>query len=243
MHRSGTSVTASWLQRCGLKVHNGDFWGPGPGNPKGHFEDKDFVKLHESVLQAHLPSSQGWKVTHKSDFVFNEKSDVNQALNLVNVRNSKYDQWGWKDPRTSLFLSQWKKIIPSLKTLVLWRPCEQVVRSLINRSRISKNSVMKVGTIESIKLWNTYNTLLLDYRSRYPQDSLFYPLESLIVNDRHVLNSINDNFGTNLIYHPISDVYDSELLKHDHLPFLIRIICRFLGSEKIHRKLDAVSDN
>ena len=42
MHRSGTSLAASWLQGCGLVIDNGNLIPPHPDNPKGFFEDRDF---------------------------------------------------------------------------------------------------------------------------------------------------------------------------------------------------------
>ena len=50
MHRSGTSLTASWLSSCGLPLYLNQTWGASPGNPKGHFEDVDFTNVAEAFL-------------------------------------------------------------------------------------------------------------------------------------------------------------------------------------------------
>jgi len=51
MHRSGTSLTAAFLQKIGLDLGDnllkGNYW-----NPKGYFEDIDFVEFQRTVLQA-----------------------------------------------------------------------------------------------------------------------------------------------------------------------------------------------
>ena len=70
MHRSGTSLTASWLEHCGLMVHDGNFYGPDTGNPKGHFEDKEFVDLHASAILLEKPKSKGWKVVTEKFLTF-----------------------------------------------------------------------------------------------------------------------------------------------------------------------------
>ena len=49
MHRSGTSLVASLLQEAGLSIGE-RLLGPSAGNRKGHFEDVDFVELHEDIL-------------------------------------------------------------------------------------------------------------------------------------------------------------------------------------------------
>ncbi len=49
MHRSGTSLTAEFLQKISLDLGNnllkGNYW-----NPKGYFEDIDFVEFKRTVL-------------------------------------------------------------------------------------------------------------------------------------------------------------------------------------------------
>ena len=50
IHRSGTSLTAAFLQKIGLDLGNnllkGNYW-----NPKGYFEDIDFVEFQRTVSQ------------------------------------------------------------------------------------------------------------------------------------------------------------------------------------------------
>ncbi len=49
MHRSGTSLITNWLSRCGLEI--GERLAEGnAGNVEGHFEDVEFLKLHEEIL-------------------------------------------------------------------------------------------------------------------------------------------------------------------------------------------------
>ena len=53
MHRSGTSLITNWLSRCGLEI--GERLAAGnAGNVEGHFEDVEFLKLHEEILRGPL---------------------------------------------------------------------------------------------------------------------------------------------------------------------------------------------
>ena len=63
MHRSGTSLVASWLNLCGLILDQGRVIPPLIGNKKGFFEDLDFVLLQEKSIMQQIPFSGGWKVT------------------------------------------------------------------------------------------------------------------------------------------------------------------------------------
>ena len=60
MHRSGTSLTASFLQTLGVNV--GDrLYEADRANQKGYFEDVDFLEFQRHVLQASCNSDDpGW---------------------------------------------------------------------------------------------------------------------------------------------------------------------------------------
>ena len=49
MHRSGTSLLANLLNQAGLSLGE-KLLGPMDSNPKGHFEDYDFLKFHKELL-------------------------------------------------------------------------------------------------------------------------------------------------------------------------------------------------
>ena len=241
MHRSGTSLTASWLERCGFKLHNGNFFGADVGNPKGHFEDKDFVVLHSDAIKSESPASQGWKV-HPQDFLSFSNEHLERAIKLVDQRNAKYSLWAWKDPRTVIFLEQWKKIIPSLKVLFVWRPCSEVAHSLLKRSKKSDRAVFKIKTTDSVKLWMSYNEKVCEYKEEYSDDTLLFPLEYVVHYDQNVLRIINEKFQTGLSGRPISEVYDKKLLKRSTVPLLIRLICSYYKSSNLEQNLMDLSD-
>jgi len=117
MHRSGTSLTTSWLETWGLIIHEGSYLGPNDGNIEGHFEDKAFVRLHEKIIKSEIPASKGWIVCSQKELSFSGE-DYTYINETVEKRNQKYSFWGWKDPRTVFFLNYWKSIIPSLKVLI-----------------------------------------------------------------------------------------------------------------------------
>ena len=49
MHRSGTSLVSSLLQRAG--IHIGEkLIAANSANPRGYFEDVDFYEFHENLL-------------------------------------------------------------------------------------------------------------------------------------------------------------------------------------------------
>ena len=61
MHRSGTSLAASLLESAGLHVGQ-RLLGANASNPRGHFEDEDFVEFQQAVLRRLDMNEDGWVV-------------------------------------------------------------------------------------------------------------------------------------------------------------------------------------
>lgn len=127
MHRSGTSLLANWLAYCGLDL--GDETIPGDySNPAGHYEDQAFVAFHRDILRE---NGLDYLVSKRHMLVISETQRV-RAKQLILSRTAK-NRWGWKDPRTALFLDFWKSLLPDLRVLVVYRHYAQVVDSLLRR--------------------------------------------------------------------------------------------------------------
>jgi hypothetical protein len=236
MHRSGTSLIASWLERCGLPIHDGEFHGPATGNPRGHFEDKQFVNLHMSAIKAQHPESAGWKTIAKNEIPLGQ-AGRDLACRLIRERTEKYPVWGWKDPRSVFFLEQWKELIPELKTLLIWRPYDLVVDSLLRRSESAVNKVFKVSESEAKSLWLAYNERVCEYKKAHPNDTLLVPIEFVNQNDRHVHQACRDRLDIALEYHPLSQLFEADLMS---TRVLARNTCQSIAS--LEHRLTALSD-
>ncbi len=245
MHRSGTSLVASWLDKCGVKIHTGKLMEGGLGNPKGHFEDIDFYLLQSKAILSEIPESKGWKYFEGISMQF-KKNYLIEANKLISDRNRIYNLWGWKDPRSIVFLKQWKQVIPNLKTIIVWRPCHQVVHSLVKRSRkSSRNSITKIGIMESVKLWVSYNKMACAFKEEYANDTILLPLSKIIKNDREIVKIIRDVLDINLDYQSINSVFEKELLQKESnifVRFADNIVSLSHSSRKIEDKLRSLSD-
>src|SRR5215470_8966650 len=106
MHRSGTSLVSGLIQQAG--IHIGEkLIAANSANPRGYFEDVDFYEFHEGVLH-----QRGQTYLHvDADFTFQPTdAEAERATRLVADR-SQHAVWGWKDPRTSLFLPFWNQLV------------------------------------------------------------------------------------------------------------------------------------
>lgn len=236
MHRSGTSLTTAWLQKCGLVIADGPVIPPYPDNPKGFFEDIAFVRLHAKNIRRQKRRSCGWKITpaHSLEFAANE---IDEARQLISARQARCPVWGWKDPRSILFLPQWKQLIPALKVIIVWRPAAEVVYSLLARWWRRPSRRAWIGPLRAVKMWQSHNNLACQYADTQRRDTLVVPVSYLIQNDQVVLNQLNARFNAQLTYVPIDTVYDSTLMHSNYTPRWIKWLTTLNGCSSVEQRL------
>ena len=202
MHRSGTSLTTSLIESAGIFI--GDrLMGAGIGNTKGHFEDWDFVDLHRQCLTAQKVSREGW--TRQSNFTFSPEY-IQRAKTLVAAR-SQYSIWGWKDPRTTLFLNCWDSIIPEAKFVFIYRSPWDVVDSLFRRG----DSIFQAEPTIAIATWLNYNQTILKFCQQTNKPWILLRIEDIIQQPQLVFDSINQKLKLNL--RSPQDLYDRSLFE------------------------------
>ncbi len=208
MHRSGTSLIANYLERCGLKI--GKNLLPGrPDNPKGFFEDKDFVTTHDSILKRQkiplfLPGRPN--LTSKT---------IKQVETLITKKENKNhgSLWGWKDPRTVIFLPVYKKIIPKANYIFIYRHPFQVVDSLIRRW---SDWWVRLCPFNAALSWVRYNKKILEFKRNNPNQTVIISLSDFIKYPQNAINKINQKFKTDLKKVDFSEVYKPNMLKKDN---------------------------
>ena len=120
-HRSGTSAVAGVLHHLGLFM--GDkLLGPARGNTKGHYEDLEFLALHDQIIgrwdrpHPHFPP-------HRAAYIA-----------LITKREASHQLWGLKDPRLCFMLRFFVNILPDTKIIFVYRDSESAICSLMARN-------------------------------------------------------------------------------------------------------------
>lgn len=155
MHRSGTSLTAAILASAGVDL--GDrLLGADTANPRGHFEDVDFLLFHQRALAANGVSADG--------FVADVNPEVPalmlaEAHDIVAARREKGRPWGWKEPRTVLFLDFWEQLLPEARFVFVFRRPWEVLDSLFRRG----NAEFIAEPRLAIGVWRHYNERILRF--------------------------------------------------------------------------------
>jgi hypothetical protein len=181
MHRSGTSLVASYLSSLGIEM-GGRLVAADVYNPHGYFEDADFRQLQGDILTDLTPDDAGghrdWGWTE------NEELDMNRltrwtgtARTLAAARSGRHGLWGWKDPRTSLLLDFWDEILDSQPFyILLYRFPWEVADSM---QRIGADVFLDHPEY-AYRIWTFYNRHLLDFYRRHPDRSLLVSTNALL---------------------------------------------------------------
>jgi len=205
MHRSGTSLTASILQSAGVHIGR-NLLGADQVNIKGHFENLDFYHLHMNILDSQGVSSAGWTL---QDHLEIQEEFVDQAKEIIE-QNALSLIWGWKEPRTTLFLEFWAKLLPEAKFLLIYRSPWEVVDSLYRRG----DEVFQNQPELAVKYWQHYNQKILNFYNQEQHRCLLANVTTIIQDQAAYIDTINSKFNVDLS-HPSPTAYDPTLLKND----------------------------
>jgi len=182
-HRSGTSFTAQNLHHHGLFLGD-DLLGAAPSNPYGHFEDRQVVVIHETLLRDNgvtwqvdrplLPSVRATTWEHIERFVA--------------TRRSEHSFWGFKDPRVCLFLGLWRHVMPEARLLAVYRPYWSSVRSLHRRHASQHAEGLPPAESHlrffqepdlALRMWINHNLALIRECRAFPETSMLIRFDRL----------------------------------------------------------------
>ena len=230
MHRSGTTLLARWLQSCGLFIGHELLKAPYiHSNPGGdHYEDVDFLNFHINILRKNGIKRNGY-VRHEK--LVTDEQDRAGARALADARNT-YTQWGWKEPRTCLFLDMWISVLPQAKLLVIYRHYEQVADSLLRRKLDHPDRLTRMaGHLRYfplyrkmkffIQVWNRYNRDLLDVIPQLPGAVLVIRADDLLSIGDRLVDFMNHHWGFHLAHSNLAEIYEKKRMQQQSRYFNI----------------------
>lgn len=186
MHRSGTSFVAELFKSAGL--HIGERLFPGDADdPRGSFEDEDIRTLQRAmVAKACPPGVVGWP-----DWGWTEQEELNEdvwasdepAMRALAKQRERHRIWGWKDPRTTLLLEQWLRVLPEARFLFVVREPWKVAPSV---QRLP-SELFRTRPEASVRMWLYYNNRLLDFTKKHRERCVIMPMPWLMNTPHSVL--------------------------------------------------------
>ena len=190
---------SGWLHNLGINMGD-QMLGAHDCNSKGHFEDLELLNFHKRVA-ADL-GIHDWK--EASQNVNWEAKHFKEAENLVITRNRNHKQWGWKDPRLCLYLSEWIDVLDNPFIVVVYREATAVAESLqkreianyLKRYKLSlRNGTLQVAQsiLQNrfrmyVGLWKDYNLKILSDLENY--SNIIYISQARLKSDLVLLKKV-----------------------------------------------------
>ena len=164
MHRSGTSFLAGLLQEMGVFIGD-QLVGPQRGNPRGHFEAEEFLAFHQRLIREQRKDSRRAfdedllvQAPLPGEFSGTEREQARGLLEKL-----RRPGWhGWKEPRTCLFLSAWRQLLPDARSVVVYRHPLEVHQSLLRRGHWD----LALFPDQSMRAYRVFNDILLSEAGR-----------------------------------------------------------------------------
>ncbi len=194
MHRSGTSFVAELCQSAGLPIGERLFPGDA-GNPRGYFEDEDILTLQRTMLAKACPPGVtgwpdwGWTMAETLDEGMWDADEP--AMRALVRQRAHLPVWGWKDPRTSLLLEPWLRVLPNARFLFVVREPWKVAASV----RRLPSDLFRDRPEVGVRVWRYYNRRLLDFASRHPDRCVIVPMPWLAEAPHAVLTRATAKLG------------------------------------------------
>ena len=232
MHRSGTSLVANWFNASGLNVGD-NLVGGNFSNVRGHFEDRDFLGLHQDLLEE--CGLHRWGL-HSLKEVCLTREQIERVKGLIDDKNSRNREWGWKEPRTCLFLKYYRELLPEAKYFVVFRNAESVIESLVRRDleeeikslningrmaglrkriarRVKYSEIYKHRKDEYLNAWKIYNSNILNHLEKVDKSNyLVFDYCNIMDNQDRIINYYNDLGFYGLHGVDYKSIYDCDLI-------------------------------
>ncbi len=186
---------------------------PSTFNTEGYFEDEDIVQFHEEMLASCHANWHDYKALKNLKVLEDYKL---KAIDIVKLKYAGRALWGWKDPRTVLFLDFWQSILPEARYVFVFRKPSEVVWSLLRRGDLksySSDTVMQA--LEALRLWIHYNYRIIDFVRRNLDKSLllFVPYDLNVHVERLVNQVVRNQWMLEIRSISLIDVYKPDLLR------------------------------
>lgn len=237
MHRSGTSLIANFFGANELQLGS-NLMQQGKGNPLGHFEDWEFVDFHNDVLK----ENNFYIYFRTQPKIKIRNHHISNALTLIQNK-SLYEFWGWKDPRTILFLNLWQSILPDARYIFVYRDFSMVVKSLLSREEFPGFLLRYPHFAATSTI--IYNSIALQFYKAHRQKCILAKLEHILADPQKFADIVNQKLELNLSASAFEKIYVPELLdgkhKHEWLSNIINLLfqCKF---GKLSQQMDSMAD-
>jgi hypothetical protein len=152
--RSGTSIATKLVTELGLTAPRDDDLIPGNyANPRGYWESQSLVDLNDRLLEQWC--SSWWQPPPAvTTSMLDELGDVTaEAADVFTAVFPGGSAWTWKDPRLTVLLPFWDRVLGNQPVLFLYREPQSVARSIAKRDGLTYE--------QGLSVWERHTRLAL----------------------------------------------------------------------------------
>jgi glycosyltransferase involved in cell wall biosynthesis len=245
MHRSGTSLVASYMEALGVDL-GGVVVPPDENNPRGYHEDVEFLALSRRMVDGATPAGDGghrdWGWTESERFELSGVELGDAARELFAARRARGVSWGWKDPRSTLLLDFWDGVAGGAARFVfLYRYPWDVADSM---QRLGAG-VFLDNPEYAYRIWGFYNRRLLDFYRRHPSRVVLASVNAVVREPERFVELLVGKLGLELGSAALEDLFDGDQrfsTVEGSDPLIDLVAAAFPGSVELLRELDAAAD-
>jgi len=197
MHRSGTSLLASFVRAAGINL--GETFYPADGaNPLGYFEDLEILEMQRKMMLACTLDESGWRDwgwTESQRLDFSRLPGFRSTAEaLARRRLDAAPLWGWKDPRTTILLDFWDELLPNARYLFIYRAPWEVAASIA----ALRSSPFHEHPDFAPRIWTFYNRQVIDFYRRHRDRCLLVAVPSLLSRPAELLAQMRSKLGLHI---------------------------------------------
>lgn len=211
MHRSGTSLVASFLSALGVDMGQ-ELLPADKANPRGYFEDIGFLEFQRKVLSQSCLSDDGghpdWGWT-QSEQLNKEafKAFIPAATSMLVSRAEGRGLWGWKDPRTTLLLDFWHRLLDEAYYIFVYRFPWDVADSM---QRLGAPVFLR-NPEYAYRIWSFYNRHLRDFFIKNSHRCVLLSINALQQNPDRLVDLLRKKLNLEIREANLKDIYEPEL--------------------------------
>ncbi len=167
----------------------------------------DFIEFQRGALVQLGLHQDGWLMSELPEM---PEDIVDRARALVDRKQRPGQPWGWKDPRTVLFLRLWSRLVPGATFAIVYRAPWEVIESLYRRG----DPILTDHPELAVELWHWYNKALLQLAIDAPDRVVLASVETIAADPAAWVATITDRSGIPLAA-PAIEIYEPALLHGD----------------------------
>jgi len=152
--RTGTSVAARLASRIGLRLpHGSDLMPATAANPQGYWESLSLAKFNDRLLNRW--SSSWWQPPLSvTETMVADLEDLRDEAERKFVASFGHEPgWVWKDPRLTVLLPFWERVLGRHAALLPYRQPQAVARSIAFRDDLAYE--------QGLAIWERHTRLVL----------------------------------------------------------------------------------